>query len=123
MRPTCIDMVFELAKRDARVAYIGSDLDPPLTRRMKEEMPSRAFMEGVSEQHVVGMAAGLAMEGFIPFVHTIATFITRRCYEQVRKVCPGSVYDRLATGHLETLGAGGVPQRPEWRQRQPARSH
>jgi len=40
-------------------------------------------MEGVSEAHVVGMAAGLAMEGFIPFVHTIATFITRRCYEQV----------------------------------------
>src|SRR2546425_9497541 len=50
---------------------------------MKEEMPGRAFMEGVSEAHVVGMAAGLAMEGFIPFVHTIATFITRRCYEQV----------------------------------------
>ena len=50
---------------------------------MKEEMPGRAFMEGVSEQHVVGMAAGLAMEGFIPFVHTIATFITRRCFEQV----------------------------------------
>src|SRR5437870_5001601 len=83
MRPTCINMVFELAKRDKRVAYIGSDLDPPLTRRMKQEMPGRAFMEGVSEQHVVGMAAGLAMEGFIPFVHTIATFITRRCYEQV----------------------------------------
>jgi transketolase len=40
-------------------------------------------MEGVSEQHVVGMAAGLAMEGYIPFVHTIASFITRRCYEQV----------------------------------------
>jgi transketolase len=50
---------------------------------MKREMPGRAFMEGVSEAHVVGMAAGLAMEGFIPFVHTIATFITRRCYEQV----------------------------------------
>jgi transketolase len=46
-------------------------------------MPGRAFMEGVSEAHVIGMAAGLAMEGFIPFVHTIATFITRRCYEQV----------------------------------------
>ena len=29
------------------------------------------------------MAAGLAMEGFIPYVNTIATFITRRCYEQV----------------------------------------
>jgi transketolase len=83
MRPTCIDKVFDLAQRDPRVVYIGSDLDPPLVRRMKEEMPRRAFMEGVSEQHVVGMAAGLAMEGYIPFVHTIATFITRRCYEQV----------------------------------------
>src|SRR5712672_407660 len=83
MRPACINKVFELAKRDPRVAYIGSDLSPDLTERMKAEMPGRAFMEGVSEQHVVGMAAGLAMEGFIPYVHTIATFITRRCYEQV----------------------------------------
>src|ERR1043165_2336709 len=83
MRPTCINKVFELAKRDARVAYIGSDLDPPLTRRMQEEMPGRAFMEGVTEQNVIGMAAGMAMEGFIPYVNTIATFITRRCYEQV----------------------------------------
>src|SRR6516225_10642568 len=83
MRPTCVNKVFELAKRDPRVVYIGSDLSPDLTARMKKEMPGRAFMEGVSEAHVVGMAAGLAMEGFIPFVHTIATFITRRCYEQV----------------------------------------
>src|SRR5215469_120139 len=83
MRPTCVNKVFELAKRDPRVVYIGSDLSPDLTERMKKEMPGRAFMEGVSEAHVVGMAAGLAMEGFIPYVHTIATFITRRCYEQV----------------------------------------
>jgi len=82
MRPTCVDKIFELARCDSRVAYIGSDLDPPILKRMKAEMPGRAFMEGVSEQHVVGMAAGLAMEGFIPYVHTIATFITRRCYEQ-----------------------------------------
>jgi transketolase len=83
MRPTCVNKIFELAQRDPRVVYIGSDLDPQLTKRMQQELPGRAFMEGVSEAHVVGMAAGLAMEGFIPFVHTIATFITRRCYEQV----------------------------------------
>jgi transketolase len=76
-------MVFELAKRDPRVVYIGSDLSPDLVERMKKELPGRAFMEGVSEAHVIGMAAGLAMEGYIPFVHTIATFITRRCFEQV----------------------------------------
>ena len=83
MRPTCVNKVFELGQRDSRVVYIGSDLDPPLTKRMQQDMPGRAFMEGVSEAHVVGMAAGLAMEGFIPYVHTIATFITRRCFEQV----------------------------------------
>jgi transketolase len=76
-------MIFELAKRDPRVFYIGSDLSPDITARMTRDMPDRAFMEGVSEANVVGMAAGLAMEGYIPFVHTIATFITRRCYEQV----------------------------------------
>jgi transketolase len=46
-------------------------------------MPDRWYMEGITEQNVIGMAAGLAMEGFIPYVNTIATFITRRCYEQV----------------------------------------
>ena len=38
-------------------------------------------MEGVSEQHVIGMSAGMA-NGFIPYVNTIATFLTK-CYEQV----------------------------------------
>jgi transketolase len=50
---------------------------------MKKEMPERWYMEGITEANVIGMAAGLAMEGYIPYVNTIATFITRRCYEQV----------------------------------------
>src|SRR5229473_2457213 len=83
MRAACVDKIFELAKRDTRVVYIGSDLDEDITQRMKAEMPGRGFMEGISEQHLVGMSAGLAMEGMIPYFHTIATFITRRCYEQV----------------------------------------
>ncbi len=40
-------------------------------------------MEGVAEQNLIGVAAGLAMEGYIPYVNTIATFLNRRCYEQV----------------------------------------
>jgi transketolase len=46
-------------------------------------MPDRFFMEGVSEQAIIGMAAGLAMDGFIPYINTIATFLTRRCLEQL----------------------------------------
>lgn len=83
MRRTCLNMVYELAKQDERIVFIGSDLGSGLLDEMKQEMPDRWYMEGVAEQNIVGMAAGLAMEGFIPYVNTIATFITRRCYEQV----------------------------------------
>ena len=83
MRKTCLNMVHTLAKSDPRVVFVGSDLGPGVLDDMKQEFPDRFFMEGVSEQHIVGLAAGLAMEGFIPYVNTIATFITRRCYEQI----------------------------------------
>jgi len=83
MRKTCVNMVHRLAQTDERVVFIGSDLSPGLLAEMKAEMPERHFMEGVTEANVIGMAAGMAMDGFMPFVNTIATFITRRCYEQV----------------------------------------
>ena len=83
MRATCLNMVYELAKRDRRALFIGSDLSPGLLDKMRSEMPERWYMEGITEANVIGMAAGLAMEGYIPYVNTIATFITRRCYEQV----------------------------------------
>jgi len=83
MRATCLNMVHELARRDSRVLFIGSDLSPGLLAGMRTEMPERWYMEGITEANVVGMAAGFAMEGYIPYVNTIATFITRRCYEQV----------------------------------------
>lgn len=83
MRKTSLDMVHELARRDKRVVFVGSDLGVGTLNAMKKEMPERFFMEGVAEQNIIGMAAGLAMEGFIPYVNTIATFLTRRCFEQV----------------------------------------
>jgi transketolase len=50
---------------------------------MQKELPRQFFMEGISEQHIIGFAAGLAQEGFIPFFNTIGTFISRRAYEQI----------------------------------------
>ena len=83
MRRVCLNKVHELAKRDERVVYIGSDPGPGTLSPMKDEFPDRFFIEGIAEAHVIGMAAGMAMEGYIPYVNTIATFITRRCYEQL----------------------------------------
>jgi transketolase len=113
MRQHAINMVDTLARRDDRVIFIGSDLGPGVLAPMKRDMPARFFMEGVSEQHIIGMAAGLAMEGFIPYVNTIATFLTRRCFDQlaidlclenlpVRLIATGggTVYAPLGPTHL-----------------------
>jgi len=83
LRATCLNTVYDLAKRDRRALFIGSDLSPGLLDNMRSEMPERWYMEGITEANVIGMAAGFALEGYIPYVNTIATFITRRCYEQV----------------------------------------
>lgn len=83
MRQTSLKMVHELAKADPRVVFIGSDLGPDTLTEMRDEFPNRFFMEGISEQNVIGMAAGMALDGFIPYINTIATFLTRRSYEQV----------------------------------------
>ncbi len=83
MRETSLRMVHELARRDPRVVFVGSDLGAGALDAMRQEFPDRFFMEGVSEAAIIGLAAGLAMDGYIPYVNTIATFLTRRCYEQV----------------------------------------
>lgn len=83
MRKRCLNAVYELAQQNEMVAFVGSDLSPGLLAEMEKAYPERFFMEGIAEANIVGLAAGLALEGFIPYVNTIATFITRRCYEQV----------------------------------------
>lgn len=83
MRAACLKEIHELARRDPRVFFIGSDLGKAVLEPMRLEFPDRFLMEGISEQHILGMAAGLAMEGKIPYVNTIASFLTRRCFEQV----------------------------------------
>ena len=83
MRKTCFDLIYELAKNDKRIVYIGSDVGAGTLQKMKEEMPAQFFMEGIQEQNIIGMATGLALSGKIVYVNTLACFITRRCYEQV----------------------------------------
>ena len=83
MRKTSLDQIYQLAQQDERVIFIGSDLGPGVLSEFKRNIPERFFMEGISEQYIVGMAAGLAFDGFIPYVNTIATFLTRRCFEQL----------------------------------------
>ena len=107
MRENCLKQVFELAKTDERVVFVGSDLGVGVLAEFKKEIPSRFFMEGVSEQNLVGLSAGLAMEGRVVYLNTIATFLSRRCYEQVAvDLCLHNVNVRLIAN------GGGVVYAP-----------
>ena len=64
MRKACLDAVYDLAKIDTKVLFVGSDLGPGVLEEFKKNIPNRFLMEGVSEQSIVGMSAGLALEGF-----------------------------------------------------------
>jgi transketolase len=83
MRQVALDTVYELAKTNSKILFIGSDLGAGTLKTMKSEIPNQFFMEGISEQHIIGFAAGLAKEGFTPFLNTIANFFTRRALEQI----------------------------------------
>lgn len=101
MRKTCLRMVYELAKQDERIVFIGSDLGAGVLDDFKREMPDRFFMEGIGEANMVGMAAGLALSGKIVYCHTIATFLTRRAFEQV------CIDVGLHKANVRLIGAGG----------------
>ncbi len=101
MRKTCLRMVYELAKQDERIVFIGSDLGAGVMEDFKREIPDRFYMEGIGEQNMVGMAAGLALSGKIVYCHTIATFLTRRAFEQV------CLDVGLHHANVRLIGAGG----------------
>ncbi len=107
MRQECLDVVYQLAKQDPRIFFIGSDLGFGTLTQFKEEIPDRFLMEGVNEANIIGMAAGLALAGKIVYVNTIATFLSRRCFEQiVLDLCLHDVKVRLIAN------GGGVVYAP-----------
>ncbi len=83
MRKAALEMIETLARRDPRVVFLGSDLGAGTLDGLRRDRPDRFFMEGINEANFIGMAAGLAMEGFIPYLNTIAPFFTRRALEQI----------------------------------------
>lgn len=83
MRKAILEEIYKLAQKDPRVVFIGSDVGAGTLAEFQKEFPDRFFMEGVFEANLVGFMAGLAMAGKIPYFNTIATFMTRRAYEQI----------------------------------------
>ncbi len=77
--------MLDLAAQDRRVVLVSADSVKALRATpFEERYPERLYEAGIAEQNAVGLAAGMASCGLIPYVATYAGFITMRACEQMR---------------------------------------
>ncbi len=77
--------ITKAGSRNEDIVLLEGDLaDSTCSDIFQSKYPNRHFQMGIAEQNMVGVAAGLSLEGKIPFVNTFAAFIAMRACEQVR---------------------------------------
>ena len=78
--------LLEAGRRDSRVLALTADLKGSLKMgAFADEFPDRFIQCGIAEANMVGVAAGLAITGKIPFIGSFAEFVTGRVYDQLRQ--------------------------------------
>lgn len=102
MRDTFVKSLKARAHEDEKIFLMVGDLGFGVIDDFAAELPNQFLNAGIAEQNMMGMAAGLASRGRLPFVYSIANFPTLRCLEQIRNdVC----YHNLPVT-IVSIGAG-----------------
>ncbi|MGE3371433.1 MAG: transketolase family protein [Rhizobiaceae bacterium] len=115
MRDSFVRTVEELMRVDDEVVLITADLGFGIFNKLVAQFPRRFVNVGVAEQNMVGVATGMALEGWTVFAYSIGNFPTLRCLEQIRNdaayhevnvnvVCSGGgfTYGALGMSHHAT---------------------
>ena len=119
MRTAFINQLIKEAETDERIFLIVGDLGYSVVEPFRDKFPNRFLNAGIAEQNMAGMAAGLAKEGYIVYIYSIANFPTLRCMEQIRydiayhnlnvkivSVGAGYAYSSLGASHHATEDIG-----------------
>lgn len=125
MRTAYLDTLYNLAQKDKRVYALISDNGAIVYDKYRKDLPEQYLNLGISEANMIGMAAGMASCGKIPFAYTIGAFLAYRAYEFIRNdVClqnqnvkivgtgAGEVYSALGPTHHSTEDLGGLRSLP-----------
>ena len=90
-----------LAAENQRVVALDADLmSSTKMDRFAQRFPERFLQVGISEADLIGVAAGLAREGFIPFASSFAVFATGKAYDQIRQsVCYSGNPVKIVASH------------------------
>lgn len=76
--------LYKAMKKNKNIILIVGDLGYKVFDQIKDEMPDQFINTGAAEQAMMGIAAGLALEGKIPFVYSITPFLIYRPFETLR---------------------------------------
>ena len=103
-----------LGKQDARVVALEADLGKSTQSALfQAEFPDRYFQMGIAEQNMASTAAGFALTGMIPFIHSFAVFASGRDYDQLRNsICIPNLPVRIcgSSAGLSDFGDGKTHQ-------------
>ncbi len=105
------DGLLEIGKSDSNVVALCADLTGSLKMNaFQDTFPDRFFQMGIAEANMMGVAAGLAIGGKIPFTGTFANFATGRVYDQIRQSIAYSEKNvKICASHAGvTLGEDGA---------------
>lgn len=112
MKPEFARCFIESARVDKRLILLTGDYCFGMFDQFRRDRPKQYFNVGVAEQSMVGVAAGLAIGGFIPVLYTITPFLLERAFEQLKldlgqqnlhAICVGfSDYPKDGPTHTET---------------------
>ena len=84
MRKTFSDDLYLAMSKDKKIFFILGDVGFGFFDKLKKDFPDRVINPGASEQLMMGMASGMAMDGFKPIVYSITPFILFRPFEFIR---------------------------------------
>ncbi|MHB8130900.1 MAG: transketolase family protein [Mobilitalea sp.] len=84
MRKQFKETIMDLASYDDRIVLLFGDISVYLFDEFKIKYPDRFFNMGICENTLVSVGAALSSQGFFPFIHSIAPFVTERSFEQIK---------------------------------------
>lgn len=105
------EVLLKLGRKHPEIVVLDADLSGSTkTGKFAKAFPERFFNIGISEQDMVGTAAGLALSGKLPFASTFAIFETGRAWEQIRQtICCSNINVKLVATHGGiTVGEDGA---------------
>lgn len=84
LRKTFVDTLDELMSKNEKILLFEADLGGASgTTKLKDKFKDRFIQVGIAEANMIGIAAGISIKGYIPFIHTFSPFSTRRALDQI----------------------------------------